>query len=41
MWATQAQIDEDIQKRNTGTENSHQMGQRSMNRYTKTDDAKI
>ena len=41
MWATQAQIDEDIKKKKYKTKNSHQMGQRSMNRCTKTNDAKM
>ena len=41
MWATQAQIDEDIQDEIQELKNSHQMGWRSINRCTKTGDAKM
>ena len=41
MWATQAQIDEDIQDEIQELKNSHQMGWRSINRCTKTGDAKL
>ena len=41
MWATQAQIDEDIQDEIQELKNSHQMGWRSINRCTKTSDTKM
>ena len=41
MWATQAQIDKDIQDKIQKLKNSHQMGQKSINRCTKTSDAKM
>ena len=40
MWATQAQIDEDIQDEIQELK-SHQMGWRSTNRCTNTGDAKM
>ena len=41
MWATQAQIDEDIQDEIQQLKTTHQMGWRSVNRCTKTGDAKM
>ena len=40
MWATQAQIDEDIQDEIQELK-SHQTGWRSINRFTNTGDAKM
>ena len=41
MQATQAQIDEDIQDEIQQLKTTHQMGWRSVNRCTKTGDAKM